>query len=61
MVLLADVAVFHEVRVPLNTARLAVTNLDSEGAFAQMHADQQDLILGLDGSLRMMEKVGVRL
>jgi hypothetical protein len=44
--------------VPLNTARLAVTNLDGEGAFAPMSEDQKDMILGLDGSLRMMEKVG---
>lgn len=49
--------IFHEVRVPLNTARLALTNLDGESAFKDMSDDHKDLILGLDGSLRMMEKV----
>lgn len=49
--------VFHEVRVPLNTARLALANLDAEGAFGELKNDQRELIVGLDVSLRMMEKV----
>lgn len=49
--------IFHEVRVPLNTARLALANLHAEGAFLELQADQRDLILGLDSSMRLMEKV----
>lgn len=49
--------VFHEVRVPLNTARLALANLDAEGAFAHTKHDQRDLLVGLNDSHRMMEKV----
>lgn len=54
---IANTLVFHEVRVPLNTARLALTNLDGESAFQDMSDDHKDLILGLDGSLKMMEQV----
>lgn len=49
--------IFHEVRVPLNTARLALANLHAEGAFLKLEGDQRDLILGLDSSMRLMEKV----
>lgn len=49
--------IFHEVRVPLNTARLALANLHAEGAFHALHAEQRDLIVGLDASMRLMEKV----
>lgn len=49
--------VFHEVRVPLNTALLAVQNLDGEGVFKNIDEDQADLVHGLMGSLAMMEKV----
>lgn len=49
--------IFHEVRVPLNTARLALANLHAEGAFLDLQTDQRDLILGLDSSMRLMEKV----
>lgn len=57
LAVLAETTVFHEVRVPLNTARLALANLDAEGAFAHAKSDQRDLIIGLDDSHRMMEKV----
>lgn len=50
-------AVFHEVRVPLNTALLAVQNLEGEHAFRHLPADQEEMVAGLSGSLGMMEKV----
>lgn len=50
-------AVFHEVRVPLNTALLAVQNLDGEDVFKGLHEDQSEMVHGLMGSLTMMEKV----
>lgn len=49
--------IFHEVRVPLNTARLALSNLDAEGAFSTLPQDQRELLVGLDVSLRTMGKV----
>jgi CheY-like chemotaxis protein len=45
------------VRVPLNTARLSLANLEAEGAFANAKPDQRELLEGLDSSLRMMETV----
>lgn len=50
-------AVFHEVRVPLNTALLAVQNLDGEEVFKGLPEDQAEMVHGLMGSLTMMEKV----
>lgn len=52
----ADI-VFHEVRVPLNTALLAVQNLEGEGVFENLCEDHTDMIYGLMGSLNVMEKV----
>lgn len=49
--------VFHEVRVPLNTALLAVQNLEGEHVFKGLHDDQEEMVHGLMGSLTMMEKV----
>ncbi|KAK4683944.1 hypothetical protein P7C73_g6264, partial [Tremellales sp. Uapishka_1] len=49
--------IFHEVRVPLNTALLAVQNLDGEDVFRGLHEDQAEMVHGLMGSLTMMEKV----
>lgn len=49
--------IFHEVRVPLNTALLAAQNLDGEGVFEDIDPDQRDMVHGLMGSLTMMEKV----
>ncbi|KAL1405534.1 hypothetical protein Q8F55_009172 [Vanrija albida] len=49
--------IFHEVRVPLNTALLAVQNLEGEGVFRQLGEGQSDMVHGLMGSLAMMEKV----
>ncbi|TFK71432.1 hypothetical protein BDN72DRAFT_837652 [Pluteus cervinus] len=46
--------VFHEVRVPLNTALLAVQNLDASGTIAR---EQQLEFHALEGSLSMMSKV----
>jgi len=54
---LANRPVFHEVRVPLNTALLAVQNLDGEEVFQGLHEDQAEMVHGLMGSLSMMEKV----
>jgi len=53
-------AVFHEVRVPLNTALLAVQNLEGENVFKGLDKDQGEMVHGLMGSLTMMEKVGSR-
>jgi signal transduction histidine kinase len=50
-------AVFHEVRVPLNTALLALENLKGEGMFKDLNADTDDMVNGLVASLSMMEKV----
>ncbi|OCF42763.1 two-component system sensor protein [Kwoniella heveanensis CBS 569] len=49
--------IFHEVRVPLNTALLAVQNLDGEDVFRGLGEDQTEMVHGLMGSLTMMEKV----
>ncbi|WWC89586.1 uncharacterized protein L201_004511 [Kwoniella dendrophila CBS 6074] len=49
--------IFHEVRVPLNTALLAVQNLDGENVFKGLEEDQAEMVHGLMGSLTMMEKV----
>ena len=48
--------VFHEVRVPLNTAMLSVQNLEGERLFDGFSEDQSDMVHGLTGSLSMMEK-----
>ncbi|EIW70916.1 hypothetical protein TREMEDRAFT_73601 [Tremella mesenterica DSM 1558] len=49
--------IFHEVRVPLNTALLAVQNLEGEGVFKRVDNEQAEMVHGLMGSLSMMEKV----
>lgn len=49
--------VFHEVRVPLNTALLSVQNLEGESLFDGFSDDQKEMVHGLTGSLSMMEKV----
>lgn len=50
--------IFHEVRVPLNTALLAVQNLQGEHFFEKCaDAQQREMADGLMGSLTMMEKV----
>lgn len=49
--------IFHEVRVPLNTALLALQNLDGEDVFKDLDKDQAIMVNGLMGSLTMMEKV----
>lgn len=49
--------VFHEVRVPLNTALLAVQNLEGEQVFKGLQEEQAEMAHGLVGSLSMMEKV----
>jgi len=45
------------VRVPLNTALLAVQNLEGENVFKGLDTDQGEMVHGLMGSLTMMEKV----
>ncbi|KAH8833060.1 hybrid sensor histidine kinase [Flagelloscypha sp. PMI_526] len=45
--------IFHEVRVPLNTALLAVQNLEATGAISKQHNVE---FHGLRGSLSMMSK-----
>lgn len=52
--------IFHEVRVPLNTALLALQNLDGEDVFRDLNEDQAIMVNGLMGSLTMMEKVSER-
>ncbi|KAJ3160001.1 hypothetical protein HDU86_001266 [Geranomyces michiganensis] len=49
--------IFHEVRVPLNAASLAVQNLEAEGLFQTCSQDQRDVVDALRGSLGMMAKV----
>lgn len=49
--------IFHEVRVPLNTALLAVQNLEGENVFRHVQADQGEMVHGLVRSLTTMEKV----
>ncbi|TPX55317.1 hypothetical protein PhCBS80983_g05410 [Powellomyces hirtus] len=49
--------IFHEVRVPLNAASLAVQNLAGDGLFEQCNQDQRDVVDALRGSLGMMAKV----
>jgi signal transduction histidine kinase len=53
----ALIPVFHEVRVPLNTALLAVQNLEGENVFKHIQADQNEMVHGLVRSLTTMEKV----
>jgi osomolarity two-component system, sensor histidine kinase SLN1 len=45
--------VFHEVRVPLNTALLAVQNMDAGGVVPKEHEIE---FKALEGSLSMMSK-----
>ncbi|KAJ9105873.1 hypothetical protein QFC20_004208 [Naganishia adeliensis] len=49
--------IFHEVRVPLNTALLALQNLQGEEVFGHCDHEQTEMVEGLHGSLTMMEKV----
>lgn len=49
--------IFHEVRVPLNTALLSVQNLVGEDVFKDTPADTLELVDVLQSSLAMMEKV----
>ncbi|BFZ55110.1 hypothetical protein PYCC9005_002149 [Savitreella phatthalungensis] len=49
--------IFHEVRVPLNTALLALQNLVAESVFQHCNAGEVELVEVLQGSLGMMEKV----
>lgn len=42
---------FSEVRVPLNTALLAVQNLENEGVYDTVEKDQRDMVDGLQASL----------
>ncbi|KAG8931173.1 hypothetical protein FRC02_003114 [Tulasnella sp. 418] len=46
--------IFHEVRVPLNTALLAVQNMDAAGVFGDKESVE---FTALEGSLNMMSKV----
>lgn len=48
--------IFHEVRVPLNTALLAVQNLEGTGSFSK-DSDQAIEYAALEGSLQMMSQV----
>jgi signal transduction histidine kinase len=52
--------IFHEVRVPLNTAMLAVQNLKGEGVFRRLDQEEGIMMHGLTSSLGMMEKVSSR-
>ncbi len=38
---------FHEVRVPLNTATLAMQNLEGEGVFKNIGPDMKEMVSGL--------------
>ncbi|TPX59311.1 hypothetical protein SpCBS45565_g07769 [Spizellomyces sp. 'palustris'] len=49
--------IFHEVRVPLNSALLAIQNLAGEGVFKYCDRDQREMVDALTGSLGMMAKV----
>jgi osomolarity two-component system sensor histidine kinase SLN1 len=49
--------VFHEVRVPLNTALLSVQNLEADDVFRNLPPSQEECVLGLSSSLALMEKV----
>lgn len=49
--------IFHEVRVPLNSALLAYQNLLGEKVFSSANEDQKDMVTGLSSSLFTMEKV----
>ena len=49
--------IFHEVRVPLNSAMLAYQNLQSNEAFKPLQEDQAVEIHALEGSLTVMQQV----
>ncbi|KAI9099753.1 hypothetical protein DFS34DRAFT_579201, partial [Phlyctochytrium arcticum] len=49
--------IFHEVRVPLNSALLAIQNLAGEGIFVSCDREQREMVDALTGSLGMMAKV----
>jgi signal transduction histidine kinase len=53
--------VFHEVRVPLNTALLSVQNLEADDVFRNLPPSQEECVLGLSSSLALMEKVSFRI
>lgn len=46
-----NVNTYSEVRVPLNTALLAVQNLENEGVYDAVDKDQRDMVDGLQASL----------
>lgn len=48
--------IFHEVRVPLNTALLSFQNLQNNSAFRE-NTDNELELHALEGSLTMMGKV----
>jgi hypothetical protein len=50
-------SVFHEIRLPLNTALLAVQALEQEGATKNLNLEHANMVQGLNGSLGMMERV----
>lgn len=43
--------------MPLNTATLAIQNLQGDGVFDCVSEDQNEMVHGLAGSLQLMEKV----
>ncbi|KAI8818178.1 uncharacterized protein EV422DRAFT_538970 [Fimicolochytrium jonesii] len=49
--------IFHEVRVPLNTALLAVQALAGEGVFNNCDSSQKEIVEALSGGLGMMGTV----
>jgi signal transduction histidine kinase len=51
------ISVFHEIRLPLNTALLAVQSLEHEGATTKLDLEHAGMVRGLTGSLGMMERV----
>ncbi|KAJ3037368.1 hypothetical protein HDV00_001734 [Rhizophlyctis rosea] len=49
--------IFHEIRVPFNTAVLGFHNMDGDGVFANLNGGQQQVLEAIKSSFGMMESV----
>ena len=49
--------IFHEVRVPLNTALLSVQLLEGEQVFQNLEPESKEMVTGLSSSLITMSRV----
>jgi len=49
--------IFHEVRVPLNTLTLGLSNLEKDAVFNQLSTNQREVLDAINTSVATMENV----